>query len=165
MLHVGIDASQAGLVAASTAAARQAKGGRENALFVRAAVESLPAELCGMAAEITVLLPWGSLLAAVATPEVDALRGIRAMAAEGALLTVVFSHDATRDGDSLVFPDLNDVAARAALVAAYGDAGWRVDAVEAIDSAGIRAIGTTWAKKLASRPGRSGWRVCATAMP
>ena len=40
-------------------------------LFIQAAVEDLPPELDGVADEVHVHFPWGSLLRAVATGELD----------------------------------------------------------------------------------------------
>jgi 16S rRNA (adenine(1408)-N(1))-methyltransferase len=51
------------MVEASRRAAGPArKGGLDNALFVLAAAEAPPAELWALAARVTVLFPWGSLL-------------------------------------------------------------------------------------------------------
>jgi 16S rRNA (adenine(1408)-N(1))-methyltransferase len=62
-LALGIDASASAMAEASRRAARPArKGGLENVRFVLAAAESLPPELRGRAALVTVLFPWGSLL-------------------------------------------------------------------------------------------------------
>lgn len=46
-------------------------------------VESLPRELAAAADRVTVVLPWGTLLAAVAMPSVAVLRGIREISGEG----------------------------------------------------------------------------------
>ena len=63
---VGIDANAENLASASRrAAAKPQRGGCANALFVQAAAEAPPSELEGLADSLTVLLPWGSLLAAV----------------------------------------------------------------------------------------------------
>jgi hypothetical protein len=42
-----------------------------NLINVRAAVEDLPPALAGVADQVSVVLPWGSLLAAVALPSVE----------------------------------------------------------------------------------------------
>src|SRR5258706_5718256 len=62
-LVIGIDASAVAMAASSLRAARPTcKGGLPNALFVVAAAERPPDELCAVAAEVTILFPWGSLL-------------------------------------------------------------------------------------------------------
>jgi 16S rRNA (adenine(1408)-N(1))-methyltransferase len=62
-LAIGIDANAASMAEASRrAAGPPRKGGLANALFVVAAAEAPPEELRGLAARVTVLFPWGSLL-------------------------------------------------------------------------------------------------------
>jgi hypothetical protein len=63
----------------------------DNALFVVASIEALPAELDGAADRVTVLFPWGSLLEAVTRPDVSALARIARL---GATLDVVVNRSA-----------------------------------------------------------------------
>ena len=74
-LFVGLDASVAGLRDVSNRAAR---AGLTNLVYVRASIEDLPAELAGVADQVTAILPWGSLLAAFARPAAPLLRNVRA---------------------------------------------------------------------------------------
>lgn len=60
-----------------------------NLLYVQAAVERLPAELYGQADRITVNFPWGSLLRAVAVPEVPVLAAMAALGRTGAKTTLL----------------------------------------------------------------------------
>ena len=64
---IGVDANRRPLEKISEKIYRRpAKGGLPNVLFVQAAVENLPAELQGIATEVHVQFPWGSLLRGVA---------------------------------------------------------------------------------------------------
>ena len=83
---------------------RAARARRPNVLYVRAAVVVLPPELMGAADRVTVVLPWGSLLAAVARPCVPVMQGIRGLCQPGAGLTVVVGIDPTRDGGECLSP-------------------------------------------------------------
>jgi len=65
-----------------------ARGGASNALFLRAAAEALPGALEGVADEITVHYPWGSLLRAVIEPDPTILGQIARMGRHGARLRV-----------------------------------------------------------------------------
>ncbi|MGH9970191.1 MAG: methyltransferase domain-containing protein [Pyrinomonadaceae bacterium] len=66
--YIGIDPSPRPLEKISEKIHRRpAKGGLPNALFLQAAVEDLPGELDGVADEVHIHFPWGSLLGAVAT--------------------------------------------------------------------------------------------------
>src|SRR5262245_21096357 len=77
---------------ASRAAARPIdKGGLPNALFVVAAVESIPDELEAVADEVRVAFPWGSLLRGILGRDERALRGIARLATCGAPIRALVS--------------------------------------------------------------------------
>jgi 16S rRNA (adenine(1408)-N(1))-methyltransferase len=147
-LFVGIDANAAGLRDLSSRAARARL---PNLIYVRAAVENLPVELAGAADRITVVLPWGSLLAAVARPSVALLTAVRALCRPGAGLTVVLSL-ATRDRAEalrLDLPSLDEAHVRGTLAAGYAAAGFTVDAVRPLDAGQLARWPSTWARRLA----------------
>ena len=164
-LWIGIDASLDGLTAASTQAAKPAKkGGAENAIFVHAAAESLPCELNGLASNVTVLLPWGSLLAAVAKPNLAALANIGALCAPGAAFRALFTIDPMRDAKELERLGLCDVGTRewdGRILCAYDEAGFAGVTVRPVPMDAVAALGTTWAKRIARTPGRSAWEIRA----
>jgi 16S rRNA (adenine(1408)-N(1))-methyltransferase len=97
-LYIGVDANPRPLEKISEKIHRKpAKGGAPNALFVQAAVEDLPPELDGVADEVHVHFPWGSLLRAMATGDPAVLRNLRRICSPGALLEVVIGVDPERD--------------------------------------------------------------------
>ncbi len=97
-LYIGIDPNARPLEKVSEKIHRKpAKGGAPNVLFIQAAVEDLPSELNGVADEVHVHFPWGSLLRAVATGEIALLENLRRICAPGALLEVVIGLDPERD--------------------------------------------------------------------
>ncbi len=66
--YIGIDAEARALEKISEKIHRKPqKGGLRNVMFVQAAVEDLPSELDGVADELHIHFPWGSLLGAVAS--------------------------------------------------------------------------------------------------
>ena len=137
---------------------RAARERLTNLLYVRAAVESLPVELAGAADQVSVVLPWGSLLAAVALPRPEVLRGIRALCQPGARVTVVLGSDPARDraelqrlGISPLQP--SGLASRLAL--GYGEAGFTLKAVRALEPNGLARWPSTWTKRLARGDGRA----------
>ena len=67
---------------------KASRGGASNAVFVRAAVASLPRALTGIADEVTVNYPWGSLLRAIVAPDRAVLRRIAGVGRPGAALRV-----------------------------------------------------------------------------
>lgn len=155
--YIGIDANTRPLAKISEKIYRKpAKGGAPNVLFIQAAVEDLPAELDGVADELHVHFPWGSLLRAVATGEVEVLRKLRRICSAGALFEVVIGLDPVRDRaevERLEIPELSlqqiDV-----LSSKYAAAGF------AITECGIRPasewpeINTSWARRLQQNSNR-----------
>ena len=97
-LYIGIDPNARPLEKISEKIHRKpAKGGAPNLLFIQAAVEDLPSELDGVADEVHVHFPWGSLLRAVATGDITVLENLRRICAPGALLEIVIGLDPERD--------------------------------------------------------------------
>jgi 16S rRNA (adenine(1408)-N(1))-methyltransferase len=148
-LFIGVDANAAGLRQTS---GRAARGGPANTLFVRAAVEALPAELASVADQVTVILPWGSLLAAVAVPSVPLLQGIRRLCQPEARLTVVMGVDPARDqaeAARLGLPALDAAHFAGPLRAGYAEAGLVVTGVRPLAAAQLAGWPSTWARTLA----------------
>ena len=117
---------------------KPAKGGAPNVLFIQAAVEDLPAELDGVADEVHVHFPWGSLLRAFATGDVDVLRNVRRICSLGALLEVV----------------INDHIADQ-LVDRYRSAGFEVLEHGSVSAAQWSEFESTWARRLKQNEHRS----------
>lgn len=148
-LFIGLDSNAENLEAASNRAARKPqRGGAPNALYVHAAAEALPFELDGIASELNVLLPWGSLLAAVAVPDAAVLAGLARMCRSGAKLHVVFGYDASAEAAAAArLPPLTDEHLMT-LPASYARAGFGV-AVRRISHRDLAGLGTTWSGRLA----------------
>ncbi len=162
-LFVGIDANAAGLRAFSVRALRD---GFANLVYVRAAVEDLPSALAGVADRLTIVLPWGSLLAAVARPSVDALRGVRALCQRHAVLTIVLGVDPVRDQAELLrlgLHPLTDACLASRLAAGYALAGFTLGSVRPMAQDELALWPSTWARRLAHGRGRKLFQITATA--
>ena len=109
-----------------------------------------PGALEGLADHLTVLLPWGALLAAVAQPDVGGLAALRAICREGADVRIAFGYGPEADGTMVTELALPAIAGDglAALGARYRAAGFAVRA-RCVTVAEVRALPTTWAKRLA----------------
>jgi 16S rRNA (adenine(1408)-N(1))-methyltransferase len=158
-LVVGVDPVASAMAESSLRAARPVtRGGRPNALFVVAAAEALPPELCGVADRVTVNLPWGSLLRGALALDEPAARGIARLVRPGGIAELLLAPNA-RDG---LAADV-DVAGRIAEGLAVD---WRtlgmvlVEAREAAP-ADLASIRTSWARRLqlGTRPDRRVWRL------
>jgi 16S rRNA (adenine(1408)-N(1))-methyltransferase len=166
---IGVDATIGDDLRATArrAARKPARGGLPNARFGRLALKDAPGELVGIADRLSVILPWGGLLRAVARGEAQALAALRGLCRPGAALRIVFGYDTgtptATDGGAratagagadarivreLGLPPLDD-ASLTALEGACAEAGWRVRA-RRVGVEVVRALGTTWA-------GRVGW--------
>jgi 16S rRNA (adenine(1408)-N(1))-methyltransferase len=149
-LAIGLDADAASMAESSRRAARSARrGGRPNALFLVAAAEAPPAELAGIAASVTVTLPWGSLLRGCLGHDGAVAAGIAGLLAPAGALTLVVA-PATRDA----IPDvpLTVVGVRAATARAFEPFDLRVSGCRPAAAAELRATGSSWAKRLLGRP-------------
>ena len=96
--YIGVDANARPLEKVSERIYRRpARGGVLNALFVQAPIGELPPELNGIAGEVRVHFPWGSLLKAVAKPEESSLQSLRRLCSPSARLVVIIGLDTVRD--------------------------------------------------------------------
>lgn len=158
-LVVGVDANATAMAEASRRAARPApRGGLPNALFVVAAAERLPAEFHGIAEELTILFPWGSLLGGTLAMDGTAASGIATLLRPGACLTSFVSVTA-RDG--LAPTSLDEPGAIEALARRWACHGLRLETAGPASAAEVLATGSSWARRLraGSEPGRPAWRL------
>jgi hypothetical protein len=128
---------------ASRLAARPArKGGRPNACFVVASAEALPRELDGRADEVRLHLPWGSLLRGFAHADRAIVEPLARICAPGARVIALLSA-IDRDGLGIRLPD--DIEAA---VSGYAEVGFVSRGLRPATREDVRAIGSTWTKRL-----------------
>jgi 16S rRNA (adenine(1408)-N(1))-methyltransferase len=139
------------------AARRPHKGGLPNALFVVAAAARPPQELTGVAAELTITFPWGSLLRATLATEdaAAAAAGIAALLAPGGNARALLSID-PRDGLDVPLPA---AIPKRDLVVRWQDHGLDVQAWRPASSDEIAAAGSSWARRLGAGRDRAVWRL------
>jgi 16S rRNA (adenine(1408)-N(1))-methyltransferase len=151
-LVVGLDAGPDAMrKTAARAAAKPARGGVPNTLFVWASVEQLPAEL-DRVTEVHSLMPWGSLLRALVTPDAAVLRGIAGRCVPGAQFLITLNLHAWRPPVPEVgeTPEPTPTSVTTDLAAVYARAGWRLESVGYLDESQIAELGTSWTKRLGS---------------
>lgn len=150
--YIGIDPNVRPLEKISEKIYRKpAKGGAPNVLFIQAAVENLPAELNGVADELHVHFPWGSLLRAVAMGDSVVLQNLRRICSPGALLEVVLGLDPARDQSEIERLDLTPITLDyidQTLVPRYASAGFKIAERGIIPAAQWPEFNTSWAKRL-----------------
>jgi 16S rRNA (adenine(1408)-N(1))-methyltransferase len=166
-LFIGIDANRHPLQKISERTQRKAsRGGLPNVLFLQAAVENIPPELEGVASEIYINFPWGSLLRAVAVGDETILRNLRQICSRAALLQIVIGIDVERDRfeiDRLALPSLDVDHFRLVLPTRYVRAGFQLLKTEAPAGASLSELQTSWAKRLEAGRKRSFFRILARA--
>lgn len=117
--------------------------GSGNLLLVVADALALPPELTGLADRISVNFPWGSLLHGMLAGCPGPLDGLRLAARNEAVLVVRLNAGALAEAGF----GLEEGGARAA--AAVAAAGFAVRPVRPLGADDLRALPTTWAKRLA----------------
>jgi 16S rRNA (adenine(1408)-N(1))-methyltransferase len=147
LLVVGLDANPDRYRrTAARAAAAPAKGGTPNLVLLHAPVERLPIGLIGIT-ELTVLMPWGSLLRAVLEPAAEVLAALTARCRPNTRFRVTINLHAWRprvpEVGELPEPTASDVRDR--LAPAYRAAGWLIDAETAVEQ-----DPTSWSRRLGS---------------
>lgn len=137
-----------------------------NILFLQAAAEALPSALQGIAAEIHVNFPWGSLLRGVATGDALILSNLRRICASRAQLKVTIGLDLERDRSEmqrLGVPQISIDYVNSVLAARYKDAGFEILKTERLASLDWPELKTSWARRIKGNPGRSYIRILAQA--
>jgi 16S rRNA (adenine(1408)-N(1))-methyltransferase len=135
--------------ASRRAAAKPARGGLGNVLFLQASLETLGQELTGIADAITVNYPWGSLLRAVALPEPFLLAKLADVAKPSAALDILVNMQPLRDAALAVRLGLEDAALTkdlARLRGLYAGAGLAVRSIDDVTGRLIHA--TRWGSQL-----------------
>lgn len=167
-LCLGVDANPRPLEKVSERIHRRpAKGGLPSVLFVQAAVEDLPEALDGVASEVYVHFPWGSLLRAVAAGDPVVLGNLRRICAPpGALLRIVVGVDPERDRTELERLRLEPMSLAtidSVLAPRYREAGFEIQERRALSASDWARLETSWAKRLRGDAGRSVFLIEARA--
>jgi predicted RNA methylase len=156
--YIGIDANPRPLEKISEKIHRKpSKGGLPNVIFIQSAVEDLPSELDGIADEVHVHFPWGSLLGALATGDRVVLDNLRRICSTDAALEVVIGLDTVRDVAEIERLGLQDISITyidSILVPNYRDAGFEIVEKGLISASEWPALETSWAKRLATSVNR-----------
>ncbi|QQS40840.1 MAG: methyltransferase domain-containing protein [Acidobacteriota bacterium] len=147
---IGVDANAKPLKKISTMAERKlGKGRRANAMFVHASAEDLPEEFKGIADEIFINFPWGSLLGAVLRPDPEFLTQILSVLKPGGRLSILTAIDPKRDQTELGRLGIEPASAHfeISIASRYASAGLQQVPCGTGSARELRAE-TTWAKKL-----------------
>jgi 16S rRNA (adenine(1408)-N(1))-methyltransferase len=137
-------------------------------LFVQAAVEKLPREFDGIASELSVQFPWGSLLQGVIRGEQQVLENLRRLCSPTASLRIIFGIDKDRDQVELHRLSLPYVSVEylegvlANLYSGVGFEGFHSRLLAPEESA---QLNTTWARRLRNSNKRQVYEITARVEP
>src|SRR6266550_6207285 len=157
--YIGIDANPRPLEKVSEKIHRNpAKGGLPNVIFLQAAIENLPSGLDGVADEVHVHFPWGSLLRVVAIGDETGLRNLRRICAPEAVLEILIGIDPDRDRSEierlgLEVESLTSIDPE--LVSRYRAAGFEILESGVVAQSEWSKLQTSWARRLRTREGRT----------
>jgi 16S rRNA (adenine(1408)-N(1))-methyltransferase len=150
--YIGLDANTQPLEKLSEKVHRKpVKGGLPNVLFIQAAVEALPPELDGVADEIHIHFPWGSLLRAVASGDEGVLGHLRRICAPGALMEIILGLDPERDRteiEKLGLRPLTPHFLEMTLIPRYEASGFKILDTGVLSASDWPKLKTSWAKRL-----------------
>ena len=129
------------------------KGGLPNAMFVQAAIEFLPEEFSGVADEIHIHFPWGSLLQAVALGDEKFLSELQRIAAPDCLLEIVIGIDPESDKseiERLALPELSREYLDNHLIPKFEAHGFELIEHRQMENSEWSKLETSWARRLQS---------------
>jgi predicted RNA methylase len=116
---------------------------RQNLLFVIASAQELPKELNGLASQISINFPWGSLLESLLAGDAMLLRGLERIS------NSTTSLDVRLNGGALAEARTTLEAGTHTVHSTLLRAGWQVRMPALMDSMALRNFPSTWAKRLA----------------
>ena len=138
------------------------RGGVNNAVYIVASVEALPRPLAGVADEISINYPWGSLLAGLVRPEPAVLSAIAGLGKPGAMIGLLINYSIFGDSaylERLGLPDLPLERMDRELAPAYRRAGIELLGYDVMSADGPH--GTSWGRRLVRGAGRETLAVTA----
>jgi 16S rRNA (adenine(1408)-N(1))-methyltransferase len=138
------------------------KGGSSNAIYLRSSIENLPEGLNGVANQVFILLPWGSLLRAV-LGELKTLEQIHRICTPSADLEVVLSLEFIKDRSELERLGIESVSTEELeqkLMKAYRAAGFEMQLHSLTD---LSSTPTSWARRLTQNKERRFFKLTGQA--
>ncbi len=164
LLCIGIDPVEKTLIKVSGRIGRKpSRGGVNNLVLMVASVDTLPQVLNRSATRLTVLFPWGSLLAGLSLPEQDTLARLRALLKTGGDFEVLLNMQVFEDTAYRGRKGLPSLDSADHLKPAWAAAGFEINHWEFLAPGSLPAQ-TTWGQKLTLGSGRNTMHINARAI-
>ena len=149
---IGIDPSHVGLTRISSRISRKPiKGGLKNALFVLGSIEDLPYELEGVANQVFINFPWGTLLKSVVLGEDTMWDSLKRLCMKGAFIDVLVNSQPEIEEAELNkvgIPEINNSYLTETMIPKLGKKGFRLICIENVEKNNLKNYPSNWAKKL-----------------
>lgn len=167
--YIGIDADRNSLADCSSRAAKKpARGGCENVAFLCMNLLQPSEDLKGLADHLHINFPWGSLMEAVAFPDVHAMQRMASLAKPQAkfdyyLNLYVFANEEQRERMGL--PLMDESYVTETLIPKMREAGWAVEEHTFLEPEALKDHPSSWAGRLIRRSGRATLHMKGTVNP
>lgn len=151
-IYIGIDSSVDGMVENAVRASKKPqKGGLNNALYIISNAYALPQQLNGIADEIYINLPWGSLRDGMIKGDDALLENIRKVSKPNAVLHITITYSDLYEKNQIELrqlPDLTMDYFKSSLVWKYREHGLNIKDIKILDNEALKKLDTKWSKKL-----------------
>lgn len=152
-LVIGIDPNHANLVKTSSKIYKKtAKGGLSNALYVLASIEDLPDELAGIANQVFINFPWGSLLQKVILVDKNAWKNISKICNVNAIIDLLAGYDKDYDlqeENKADMPIFDEEYISSIMLPKLMTLGFECIQVEEVEIDELKDYPSSWGKRLA----------------
>lgn len=154
-LVIGMDPVREAMREFSSRAARKpARGGLDNLIYIVAGIEQPPEELAGVADEIHVNLPWGSLMRGLILGDETVVANLAGLAAPGATIRIILNTRIFADPVPLEARDLPELTpdyVAETLAPVYLRHGLEITTADSFAPEDLLDLGTSWARRLSHR--------------
>lgn len=145
---IGIDPSAKQLETFSKKANRKRL---ENVLFCVGSIENVPHELKGVADELVIILPWGSLLQEIVVPKVETIeKVVELLQPNGEIIIILgYSLDSEpSETERLNLPEIDKKYIEKNMLPVFEQAQLKLHSLQETQKNELKKIGTTWGNKL-----------------
>jgi 16S rRNA (adenine(1408)-N(1))-methyltransferase len=147
-LFIGIDPSAKQLEIYSKKALRKKL---ENILFILGSIENLPDELTGIANKLYVILPWGSLLQSMISPQTESIKKLHDLLKAGGEIEIILGYSPDLEPSEtkrLELSEINENLIKNTVIPYFESNGFKLLDVRQLQKEELQAFESTWSKKL-----------------
>jgi len=161
-LYIGIDPSEKQMKIYAKKAKRKKL---ENIQFLVGSVDVLPKELKDSADELYIRFPWGSLLENVVKPTPEFIQKLQSITKVHPYLEIVFGYEKQSEPSEvrrMDLPELDENYIRKNIIPVFEKGLSLPGSLEILDKSKLKALTSTWGKKLAFGQNRPIFRIILT---